>query len=198
MTRTGKRRNGNRRPGHGHSGRWRGGTPPPELCVTGIDHDYGLFTGLHRGYWNLDAVHQRVQWLCEPYSYRAVAEVTGLNAETVRRMIRGQSISIELLAEICMAGNVSPAWILFGFLPVWLEDPGAQSVVLRASPTSLLVIELAKRLGRLDELDRTGFREPKNDPLHEPIPFRAPIRAVEVPLHIRPALEASHRERAPG
>ncbi|MEZ6210262.1 MAG: hypothetical protein R3B46_03315 [Phycisphaerales bacterium] len=87
---------------------WRTGTPPPHLSCTLAGHLELTSADSASDQWDMSIVSQRVAWLCAPYTYSSIAEPLRMNAETVRRMVRGlQQPSSEMLIRLCIYGRVS-------------------------------------------------------------------------------------------
>lgn len=56
----------------------------------------------------------RLQEASEGYSYREVADLTGIHPETVRRYLTKGRPPAYFVAAFCSAMQVSPAWLVFG------------------------------------------------------------------------------------
>lgn len=134
---------------------WRTGTPPPHLSCTLAGHLELTSANSASDQWDMSIVSQRVAWLCAPYTYSSIAEPLRMNAETVRRMVRGlQQPSSEMLIRLCIYGRVSPNWLIFGILPAWLVEDEIARVSVREASTRRLILEFARRHSGL--LDGVG------------------------------------------
>lgn len=144
------RRGGPATPGTANGGRWREGAPPAKLSLGHGDAEALPCPGPSDLECTTDDIAARMRWLCEPFTFRAIAGATGLNAETIRRMLKQrQGPSLEFVTAVCRVGKVSPLWLLFGAGPVWCERAEFEARLLNAIPTSRLVAEL---LGRVDSI----------------------------------------------
>ncbi len=52
-------------------------------------------------------LHDRLHDIAEGMSYRELGELTGTNAETVRRYMQGQSPSVEFLTALCRRKGIN-------------------------------------------------------------------------------------------
>lgn len=105
-------------------------------------------------------LHERLYEIAGDRTYRALADITGLNSETVRRYMQGQSPSVEFLASICAAMGVSANWLLMGQGP--MRAPDARRLAeAHANPAEILsalaegLETVTARLDRLDSLVRS-------------------------------------------
>lgn len=86
-------------------------------------------------------------------TFRAVADATGLNSETVRRYMQGQAPSVEFLAALCSVYDVNAQWLLTGRGPIRQSDSRAHA--LREANPAELLSAIAEALERLtDRVDR--------------------------------------------
>lgn len=152
----------NTRPG-GTPRRWRSGEPPAELSAPPHLDRPACIRELPAACSRPEMLADRFRWLCEPYSFSEVARLTGLNPETIRRMVHSQGPSIAAAVAICAAGNISPLWLLFGINPVWTDNAEAEAAIVAGASTRRLVVELVRRA---EKLDRAGAQHA--DALHEP------------------------------
>lgn len=101
------------------------------------------------------ALHERLQLVIGTRSYRALADLTACNPETVRRYMQGQAPSVEFLAALCSALEINGEWLLCGRGPMRVRDVRAHALK-DASGTELLgalatgVEGIAERLERLE------------------------------------------------
>jgi len=89
-------------------------------------------------------------------TYRAIADLTGTNAETVRRYLQGQSPSVEFLSSLCAALHVSAHWLLTGDGPMLIADSRAHALH-RANPTELMgaiATALESLTNRIDRMEQ--------------------------------------------
>lgn len=67
-------------------------------------------------------IHSRLRMAADGKSFRKLAQVTGLNAETVRRYMQGQTPSVLFLSNFCTSLGVSANWLLTGDGPMYAKD----------------------------------------------------------------------------
>ncbi len=67
-------------------------------------------------------LHDRLQQITEGMTFRAVAELTGVHAENVRRYMTGQTPSVEFLGGLCSALGISADWLLTGRGPMRMSE----------------------------------------------------------------------------
>jgi transcriptional regulator with XRE-family HTH domain len=98
-------------------------------------------------------LHERLAAIAGSRTYRAVAELTGTNSETVRRYMQGQTPSVEFLAALCNAFKINGEWLLCGRGPMKAED--VKSHALRSATGPELLTALVAAIERLtDRMDR--------------------------------------------
>jgi transcriptional regulator with XRE-family HTH domain len=101
-------------------------------------------------------LHDRLRQAVGGRTFRHVAELTGVNHESVRRYLSGQTPSVEFLAALCKALSVNSDWLLFGRGPMRLEDVRASA--LREAPAPDLLTALAgtveELITRIERLER--------------------------------------------
>ncbi len=98
-------------------------------------------------------LHERLNRIAGQASFRSIGEKTGLNAETVRRYMKGQSPSVEFVAAFCKSYDVNEAWLLTGRGPAHASDVRRHQLS-QANPGELLAA-VADALERLtDRVDR--------------------------------------------
>lgn len=95
----------------------------------------------------LSPIHERVRSLVGVKTYRTVADMTGYNAETVRRYMLGQEMSVDFLASLARATNASAEWLLTGRGP--MKRTGVQAHALQEASVSELLNAMARTLERL-------------------------------------------------
>jgi transcriptional regulator with XRE-family HTH domain len=114
------------------------------------------------------AVLVRLRTVVGTRSYRAIAEEIGLNAETVRRALHGDSRpSIELAIAVCRAYGVSAQWLLLGEEPKHCNDSKAARVMslaelaedieARTRSLTTLTTELLKKTMPLREVKHSRW-----------------------------------------
>jgi transcriptional regulator with XRE-family HTH domain len=64
-------------------------------------------------------LHERLHIACRGLSVREVADITGLNHETVRRYLNGTVPSISFVANLAIALAISSDWLLLGLGPIY-------------------------------------------------------------------------------
>ena len=101
------------------------------------------------------SLHDRLSAAAGELTYRAISDMTGVHAETVRRYMQGQSPSIEFVAKLCGALGISGEWMLTGKGP--MREADTRSHALReANPVELLsamagrIEVLSERVERLE------------------------------------------------
>lgn len=88
-----------------------------------------------------------MQSLVGTKTYRMVADMTGYNAETVRRYMLGQEMSVDFLAALARATNASAEWLLTGRGP--MKRTGVHAHALQEASVSELLNAMARTLERL-------------------------------------------------
>jgi transcriptional regulator with XRE-family HTH domain len=66
----------------------------------------------------MSPLHERLHAAVGSRTYRAIAEATDSNPETVRRYMQGQAPSAEFLAALCSALGLNAQWMLSGQGPM--------------------------------------------------------------------------------
>jgi len=100
-------------------------------------------------------LHERLTAATGDRTYRAISDLTGVHAETVRRYMQGQSPSIEFIAKLCDSLGISGEWILTGKGPMRSADTRSHALK-EANPAELLaamastVDRITERIGRLE------------------------------------------------
>jgi transcriptional regulator with XRE-family HTH domain len=89
-------------------------------------------------------LNDRINSIVAGLSFRELAELTGLNAETIRRYVRGADPSVAFIARLCEVFELSAEWLLFGRGPRDRED--ALEHTLHAAGHARLLAALADRL----------------------------------------------------
>ena len=101
------------------------------------------------------ALHERLAAVVAGRTYRAIAEATATNAETVRRYLQGQSPSVEFLASLCAALGINAEWLLCGRGPMRVEDvkPHALRAASGAELLGAMSTAMETVVNRLDRLE---------------------------------------------
>lgn len=94
-------------------------------------------------------LHERLRSIVGTQSYRRIGELTGTNAETVRRYLLGQTPSVEFLASICDKFLVNAEWLLSGRGPMRTKEIRAHA--LQHATAAELLNAMARTLERLTE-----------------------------------------------
>lgn len=102
---------------------------------------------------NGSGLHERLLEVAGDRTYRALADLTGQNAETVRRYMQGQSPSVEFLAAVCGTLGVSADWLLTGQGPMRLAEARRQALA-HVNPGELLSAVAASLEALTDRVDR--------------------------------------------
>ncbi len=105
-------------------------------------------------------LHERLNAAAAGRSFRHLADLTGTNAETVRRYMQGQAPSVEFLSALCRSLGVCADWLLSGRGPMKSADLRRYALD-EADPSELLTamantIELLlQRVERLEVYAQT-------------------------------------------
>lgn len=98
-------------------------------------------------------LHERLLAVAGDRTFRHLSELTGTNAETVRRYMTGQAPSVDFLTAICTALGVNGDWLLTGRGPMKSAD--VQPNALRQASAPDLISAMASTVERLiDRVDR--------------------------------------------
>lgn len=98
-------------------------------------------------------MHERILTAVGTRTYRHVGEMTGTHPETVRRYLQGQAPSVEFVAALAKALNISADWLLTGRGPMKCEELKAHA--LATAETSELLHAMSDTLDRLiDRVER--------------------------------------------
>lgn len=102
------------------------------------------------------ALHDRLQAAVGEMTYRQLAELTGANAETVRRYMQGQPPAVEFLAAVCRAFGVSGDWLLMGRGPMRAKDvrPSALAESSAGELFTAVAGNVEGLIGRVERLER--------------------------------------------
>lgn len=101
----------------------------------------------------LSPLHERIHTAVGGRTYRAIAELTGSNAETVRRYMMGQAPSADFLAALCPALGLNAQWLLTGRGPMKASHIKAQA--LNEASAADLLAAMSRTLERLtDRVER--------------------------------------------
>lgn len=102
-----------------------------------------------------NGLHHRLRTVVGQRTYRELSDLTGVNAETVRRYVLGQPPSVDFVMSLCKSQGVNPTWLLTGDGPMRASE--VKSFALRdANAHELLAAvaftleRLAERVGRLE------------------------------------------------
>lgn len=100
-------------------------------------------------------LHERLAAVAGPRTFRAIAEVTGTNSETVRRYMQGQAPSVEFLESLCNAFKINGEWLLCGRGPMRAEDVKTHALKNATGGELLgaLVTAIERLTDRVDRLD---------------------------------------------
>lgn len=99
------------------------------------------------------AVMDRLRIVLGPQSYRAIAKLTEMNPESVRRYMHGREPSVEFISRVCLKLGVRADWILFGIEPV-LEKDAERTAISSASITEILYAIVGVVERTVDRIDR--------------------------------------------
>lgn len=100
-------------------------------------------------------LHDRMNAAVGARTFRGISELTGTNAETVRRYMQGQAPSVEFVATLCAVLGVNAEWMLSGRGPMRRDDVKTHAL-REASGGELLgamataVEKLTSRMDRLE------------------------------------------------
>lgn len=101
-------------------------------------------------------LHDRLQMIFGDMTYKAIGELTGTNAETVRRYMQGQTPSVEFLGALCKRFDLNAHWLLTGEGTMRVGD-GRRAAGSQETPGELLLAltEMVERVAeRVDRLER--------------------------------------------
>jgi len=145
--------------------------------------------------------HDRLITVAGQMTYRALADITGTNHESVRRYMQGQSPSAEFLSALCAKLDISGEWILTGRGPVRRRDLRPDALK-QANPTELLsamagtLERLAARLDRLEVFVQTLETRLRADAAPAPEPNGRLAPGARDP-HDAPQATATKRPQTP-
>lgn len=98
-------------------------------------------------------MHERLLAAVGNRTYRHLGELTGTHPETVRRYLSGQAPSVEFVASLSRALNISAEWLLTGTGPMRCEEVRAHALA-QADAGELLAAITGKMEGLIDRVDR--------------------------------------------
>jgi transcriptional regulator with XRE-family HTH domain len=101
-------------------------------------------------------LHERLVAVAGARSFRELGRMTGTNAETVRRYMRGQAPSIDFIAGLCDATGTNVHWLITGQGAQRGEDARVEALK-RADAGELLsavATTIERAVERLDRLER--------------------------------------------
>lgn len=108
----------------------------------------------------VDGLHERLNDAAGSRSYKHLGELTGTNAESVRRYMQGQAPSVEFLSRLCEALGLSADWLLLGRGPMRAEEVRGEAL-RSADPAELLsamsgtMEALCERVDRIERFVQT-------------------------------------------
>ncbi len=97
----------------------------------------------------LSPLHERLRSVVAGQSYRQLGELTGSNAETIRRYVTGQAPSVEFLSAICDRFMINGEWLLTGRGPMRRQE--IRKHALQEASAAELLNAMATTLERLTE-----------------------------------------------
>lgn len=117
-----------------------------------------------------NGLHERLKTAAGERTYRQLGDLTGTNAESVRRYMQGQAPSVEFLARLCGALGVNGDWLLIGQGPMLqseirdhaLRDAGTPDLLRATSDTVSHLIDRVDRLERFVQTAETRLRTSTN------------------------------------
>ncbi len=101
------------------------------------------------------SLHVRLTDAAGDRTFRAIAEMTGHNSETVRRYMQGAAPSVEFVAAFCECFGLNANWVLTGRGPMKASEMRGEALS-HANPTELLTAtagNIEKLDGRVDRLE---------------------------------------------
>ena len=102
---------------------------------------------------DLSPLHERILAIVGDRTYRAIANLTDTNSETVRRYLQGQAPSVEFLVALCNRFDVNAHWLITGHGAMKYSETMAEA--LRSANPAELLSAVADALERLtDRMDR--------------------------------------------
>ena len=93
-------------------------------------------------------LHVRLNDAAGTRTFRALAQITGHNHETVRRYMQGAAPSVEFVSAFCQNLGLNANWLLTGHGPMNASDIRGDALAL-ANPSELL----GATAGALEKLD---------------------------------------------
>jgi len=96
----------------------------------------------------LSALHVRLNDAAGKRTFRALAQMTGHNHETVRRYMQGAAPSVEFVSAFCQNLGLNANWLLTGRGPMNAADIRGEALAV-ANPSELL----GATAGALEKLD---------------------------------------------
>jgi hypothetical protein len=97
----------------------------------------------------MSGLHERIQAVVGDRTYRAVSDMTGTHAETVRRYLQGQAPSAEFLSMLCKTLELNAHWLLLG--EGAMRNAEAKQHALREADPAELLAAVASSLEALTE-----------------------------------------------
>lgn len=135
---------------------------------------------------SVEGLHDRLAAAAGDRTYRALAELTGTNAETARRYMQGQAPSVEFVTALCDALAVNAHWLITGQGPMRTKDMRAHA--LRDAGAGELLTAVATALEslttRVDRIEtyvhtmETRLRAAGESPEPSPPPPPPPARGA--------------------
>lgn len=96
----------------------------------------------------LSPLHVRLNDAAGDRTFRAIAELTGTNHESVRRYMQGAAPSVEFVSAFCERLSLNANWVLTGRGPMKAADVRTEALAV-ANPTELLTATA----GNIEKLD---------------------------------------------
>jgi transcriptional regulator with XRE-family HTH domain len=105
-------------------------------------------------------IHERITIACSGLSCRELANRLGINHETVRRYLHGAAPSVEFIANLAEALDLSAEWLVLGQGPMYRVEMVAHALE-EAGPQRLLhalgkLLERAYQHAQLDSPPRAS------------------------------------------
>lgn len=95
----------------------------------------------------MSELHERLAAAAGDRTYRHLADLTGQNAETVRRYMQGQAPSVEFLSKLAHSLQLNGSWLLTGQGPMRAGD--VKGHALREAHAAELLHAMANTLTQL-------------------------------------------------
>lgn len=98
-------------------------------------------------------LHERLLAAAGKRSFRHLSQMTGVNAESVRRYMQGATPSVEFVAKLCREAGINADWLLTGRGPMRAADVKREALA-GADATDLMSAVAGTMEGLIERVDR--------------------------------------------